>query len=111
MNTLVKRQGNSSIVDAKIEEAFIVLVKEQEMIEASLEKLKEQIKAAMCERGIVALKTDRLHISYVQASERETFDKKRFQAEMPDLYDEYVEFKPVADSIRIKVLNNEKDSN
>ena len=67
------------------------------------DELKAAILNAMEYRGIISLETDDLKISYVAATDRESFDKKRFRADHPELHDEYVTMTPVRSSIRIKV--------
>lgn len=52
--------------------------------------------------GIIKYENDEMVISYIQETEREVFDSKKFRAEHPDLYDEYVQLKPVKSSVRIK---------
>lgn len=79
-------------------------------IEKKIKKLKEQqdaMKAALIEameaKNLIKLETDKLVISYVAPSDRESFDSKKFREDNPDLYDEYVKISPVKSSIRIKV--------
>lgn len=79
-------------------------------IEKRIKKLKEQqdaMKAALIEametKNLIKLETDKLVISYVAPSDRESFDSKKFREDNPDLYDEYVKISPVKSSIRIKV--------
>ena len=56
----------------------------------------------MKNKGIKKIETPDVIISYVDASDRETFDTKQFREDNPDMYDEYVKFTPVKASIRIK---------
>ena len=79
-------------------------------IEKRIKKLKEQqdaMKAALLEametKNLIKLETDKLVISYVAPTDRESFDSKKFKEDNPDLYDEYVKISPVKSSIRIKV--------
>lgn len=65
--------------------------------------LKQALLEEMRSRGIVKLETDDLTIAYIAPTDRESFDSKRFRAENPNLYDEYVTFTRVKDSIRIKL--------
>ena len=79
-------------------------------IEKRIKKLKEQeeaMKAALLEameaKNLIKLETDKMVISYVAPTDRESFDSKKFRSDNPDLYDEYVKISPVKSSIRIKV--------
>ena len=67
------------------------------------DELKKQILSAMEDAGIVKLETDDVTISYIAATDRETFDSKRFKKDNPDIYDDYVKFSHVKPSIRVKV--------
>lgn len=80
--------------------AFERQVKE---IQAEEEKLKQAILSAMRQKGIVKVETDDLTITYIAPTDRESFDSKRFREENPNLYDKYVKFSKVKDSIRIKL--------
>ena len=105
MNDLIKIENGISILDAETSKKIadfewaIKQLKEQE------EELKEAIRAEMEAKGILSIKdeTNGMTISYVAPSNRETFDSKKFKADNPDLYDEYVNFSPVKSSIRIKL--------
>ena len=74
-------------------------IKEQE------ETLKKAIKAEMEAKGILKVQdeTNGMTITYIAPTYRETFDSKKFKADNPDMYDEYVKFSPVKSSIRIKL--------
>lgn len=80
-------------------ERQIKAIKEQE------ETLKEAIKTEMEAKGIIKVEDEinGLSITYVAETSRETFDSKKFRADNPDVYDEYVRMTPVKSSIRIKV--------
>ena len=66
---------------------FEHMVKE---IKEAEEQLKEQIRAEMEKRGIAKLESDDLIINYIAPTDAETFDKKRFRKEHPELHDEYI---------------------
>ena len=102
MNTIISKNDNYSIAleTQKKLVAYELQIKE---LKQRSDELKEQIKQEMIDNGIVKIDTDSLLISYIEPGEREVFNKKKFQEEHSDLYDEYVEFKPIADSIRVKI--------
>lgn len=105
MTDLIKIENGISILDIETSKKIadfewaIKKLKEQE------EELKEAIKAEMEAKGILKLEdeTSGMTISYIASTNRETFDSKKFKADNPDLYDEYVRFSPVKSSIRIKL--------
>ena len=91
--TLSEEASNQIVM---VEKTMIELKKKEEI-------LKKAILNEMEENGIVKFDNEYLSINYVASTDRETFDKKRFQRENPELYDEYIDIKPVKSSVRIKV--------
>lgn len=76
-------------------EAKSVVEKQKAMRQALLEEMEE--------KGIRKVEVPGLTITYVDATDREQFDKKAFRSDNPDLYDQYVTFAPVKSSVRVKV--------
>lgn len=72
---------------------------------AAEEDLKKRILAEMEEKNILSLKTRSMTISYVAATDKETFDSKKLREEMPEVFDEYVKMSPVKASVRIRVYD------
>lgn len=66
-------------------------------------EIKEMLLEAMKNAGIKKIDTPEILITYVEPTDRERFDSKKFRADNPDLYDEYVTMSKVKESIRIKV--------
>lgn len=105
MTDLIKIENGISILDAETSKKIadfewaIKKLKEQE------EELKEAIRAEMEAKGILKIEdeTTGMTITYVAPTTRETFDNKKFKADNPDMYDEYVKLSPVKSSIRIKL--------
>lgn len=100
---LIKFEDNVPILDQEISQRIAYFERLMKDVKAQEQALKEQILQAMEEQNILKIDTPDVLINYISSTDRETFDKKRFQKENPDLYDEYVEMKPVKASIRIKV--------
>lgn len=76
--------------------------KAKEIKEAS-DKLKAQILDEMEEKGIVKIDTPDMVITYIAATDRESFDSKALRADNPDLYDSYIRMSQVKSSVRIKI--------
>lgn len=72
-------------------------------LEDAKKELQERIRTAMAENGIKKFSADKLEITYVEATTKETFDSKQFKADNPDLYANYIKTSNVSDSIRIKL--------
>lgn len=95
-------------------ETFPILFNEAEGlivdIENQLKALTEQKKAltegimkAMVNAGLYSWKGDNVSITRKTASTRKSFDKERFEADYPNVYDNYIKETPVAESLLIKV--------
>ena len=105
MADLIKIENGTSLLDLAVSKKIadfewaIKQLKEQE------EELKEAIRAEMEAKGILKIEdeTNGMTISYIAPTCRETFDSKRFKADNPDMFDEYVKLSPVKSSIRIKL--------
>lgn len=105
MTELIKFENGNSILDVTVSQKIAEFERQIKLINEQEEALKEAIKAEMEAKGILKVEdTDNgMTITYIAPSCRETFDKKKFKAEKPDLYDEYVKLSPVKSSIRIKL--------
>jgi hypothetical protein len=67
------------------------------------EKLKAAILDEMENKGIIKLDSDKLAITYVAPTTRESFDSKALRADLPEVYDAYAKISQVKASVRIKV--------
>ena len=105
MKELIKIENGISILDMGASNKIAEFERQIKLIKEAEEALKEMIKAEMEAKGILKLKdeTNGMTISYIAPTDRETFDSKKFKAENPDMYDEYVKFTPVKSNIRIKL--------
>ena len=74
----------------------------EEKLKAKKDNLTLSLLEEMKAKDIKKIETPDVIISYIDETERETFDSKKFKEENPDMYDEYVKFTPVKASIRIK---------
>lgn len=72
--------------------------------------MKNGIKKAMEDNGIVSIETERINVKYIDASGRERFDSKAFRKDNPKLYDEYVKFTKVSPSIRVTTKDIEDEA-
>lgn len=99
-----KPETSLQTVDEQTLAHFGNVLKQIAELEKSIEPIREQIKAEMEKRKILALKADNVSVTYVAPTKRETFDTKRFKAENVDLYKQYTKTSEVKSSIRIKVV-------
>ena len=98
-----KPETELQTIDKNTVEKFSNALKQIALLEKEIEPIREQIKAEMEKRGILALKLGEVNISYVASTKRKTFDTKRFKAENADMYEQYTKESEVKSSIRIKL--------
>ena len=103
MAELIKIESGTAILDAEAVRKIAEFEDAMKKLKQAEDKLKKEILSEMEEKGIVKIENDTMTISYIGATGRETFNSKKFRADNPDLYDEYVTISPVKSSIRIKV--------
>ena len=105
MNELIKIENGNSILDMAVSNKIAEFERQIKLIKEQEEALKEAIKAEMEAKGILKVEDEAngMTISYIAPSFRETFDSKKFKANNPDMYDEYVKLSPVKSSVRIKI--------
>ena len=105
MTEVIKIENGISILDMEVSQKIVEFERQIKLIKEAEDALKEMIKAEMEARGILKVEdeTNGMTISYVAPTSRETFDSKKFKADNPDMYDEYVRLTPVKSSIRIKI--------
>lgn len=68
---------------------------------------KDELSAILLEqmekRNIIKFESDQVCINYIAETDRETFNSKKFRSDNPDLYDKYVDIKPVKANVRVKI--------
>ena len=105
MNELIKLENDTYLLDtetAKKIAEFEILAKD---IKTKQDELKEAIRLEMLAKNIKSIKDEinGVSITYIPETEREMFDTKKFREDNEELYNDYVKFSKVKDSIRIKV--------
>ena len=105
MKELIKIENGISLLDADVSNKIAEFERQIKLIKEAQEALKEAIKAEMEDKCILKVEdeTNGMTITYITPTYRETFDSKRFKADKPDMYDEYVKLTPVKASVRIKL--------
>lgn len=92
---------------AVLAEEAVAKIVEFERMAKQIKEAEDNLKAAilkeMEEKNILSVDNGEIRISYIPATNRETFDTKAFREDFADLYDEYVKLSPVKAAIRIKV--------
>lgn len=101
MNEIIIQENNT--LSEEIEKQIVSIEKRIKKLKEQEEAMKAALLEAMEAKNLIKLETDKMVISYVAPTDRESFDSKKFKSDNPDLYDEYVKISPVKSSIRIKV--------
>ena len=69
--------------------------------------LKENLSAVLLEQmekhNFIKLETPEIRINYIASHDKEQFNSKKFRADNPNLYDDYVDIVPVKASVKVKV--------
>lgn len=105
MNEIISIENGTAILNPDVCNDIVDFERTIKRLKKQEDALRKTILAEMSAKGIMKLQTDELTITYVSPTTRETFDSKAFRKANPDLYDEFVDIKPVAESIRIKVAD------
>lgn len=100
---LITLKDNLAILDIETAGKIANFEKMAKEIKAKEDELKKAILEEMQDKGLIKLETDELVISFVSGTTRETLNTKNLKQELPDIYDAYVDIKPVKPSIRIKL--------
>lgn len=105
MKELIVLDNNTYMLDSYIANDLILLEKEEKEIKKKKDEIKTAILTAMEEKNIKQINDEikGIKITYVEPTQKEKFDSKKFRAEHSDLYDEYVDFTDVKSSLRITI--------
>lgn len=69
--------------------------------EANAEKLRQMLLEKMREQGIKSFENDRIKLTYIEPTTRETIDSTRLKKEMPEIAEQYKKISNVKGSVRI----------
>lgn len=100
---LISLENNRIFLNENISKEIAEFETQIKELKAKEDELKQALLNEMEEKNILKVETDDITITYVAPTDRESFNSKKFREDYSDLYDEYVEIKPVSSSIRIKV--------
>lgn len=107
-----EKHGEVYLVPEEDEKALIthsavdILIEAKQMAEyykKRYEEIEDALLKAMAESGTKQWQTERLKATYTPAGESERFDSKRFQAEHPELYSQYMTKSTRKESLRITI--------
>ena len=67
------------------------------------DRIREALLQAMTDAGVKKIDNDAFTVTRKEDTQSESFDKKQFRTDNPDMYDKYVSFKPLKGSLLIKL--------
>ena len=72
--------------------------------------LKEALASEMEKRNIKKIDTNKLSITFVEATTKETFDTTSFKEQYRDLYDDFVKISDVKSYVKIKIKDGKLEN-
>ena len=108
MSDLITLTEAGALLDPETAQRIADFERKVKEIKRAEDELKNGILEEMQEKKISKIETDELLITYVAATDRQTFDTKTFRNDYPDLHDEYIKISPVKESVRIRLKEREQ---
>lgn len=102
-NEMIVINGNEISLNQNVSQQLATIESTVKKMKEIEEEIKARILMEMEARGIYKIDTPDVTITYVGASERDTFDSKAFKMDNPKMYHQYVKTSEVKSSVRIKV--------
>lgn len=90
-------------LSAEVTAQIVGIEKQIADLKAKEEEMKNAIKNAMAESGIIKLENDSIMISYIAPTTQERIDTKELKKDLPQIYNTYCKISEKADYIKIKV--------
>ena len=103
MDEMITLSGTEALLSPTATKMIAEVTAKMKELKEKEDALKNAILNEMESKGVIKLDNDIVSIKYIASTDRESFDSKKFRAEQPDMYDEYVRISPVKASVRIKV--------
>ena len=103
MNELVKVENGTAVLAPETAAKLAEFERKAKEIKDAEDELRAKILEEMQENEIKKIETEEIVITFIEASDRETFQTKEFRAAHADLYDAFVKITPVKASVRIKI--------
>jgi len=105
MNDIMLTSDN--ILPLETENKIANIEKAMKALKEKEAELKEALLEEMQKRNIKKIESEKLTITYVDETTKESFDTKSFRNDHRDLYDEYARINPVKAFVRIGVKNGD----
>lgn len=95
--------NNKALISKEVSLQIAHCEKQIKEIKKREEDMKKALLQAMKDNNVKKYEDDNITVTYVDGYDKESFNQNKFREEHSDMYDEYIEMKPVKESIRIKV--------
>ena len=107
MNDLIIKEKDHWLIDPQVVSVIAEYSVAIKAAEEKLKELKDRIQEEMKAKNIIDLEADdgevAVSVKYILPTDVETFDKKQFRKDHPDMYDKYISMKKKAGYITVKV--------
>ena len=103
MKEMIIYQNGQPLIEPKTAVAIAEMERELKSLKEKADAVKKALLQAMEANNVRKLSTPELSVTYIAPTTRESFNSKLFKESCPDLYDDFVEIKDVASSIRVKL--------
>ena len=94
---------NDNLIPKSTENEIVNVIKQLAEVKEKEKALKEALVREMEKRNIKKIETEKITITYIDATTKETFDTKAFREAYRDLYDEYAKLSDVKAYVKIGV--------
>lgn len=100
--------SNDNLLPIETENKIAELLKTIDELTAKEDELKAELYDEMEKRGLLKINSEKITITFVAPTTRETFDKKGFKSKYPDLYDEFAGISNVKGYIKVELNGNKR---
>ena len=102
-NQLLVFEDKASLIIKSIENICV----QKKILEEQEKEMREKLEMAMCDYDVKSFENDKLKITYVEATTKESFDSTKFKKEHPEMVKDYMKTTNVKASIRITLKDGE----
>ena len=103
MNDLVKVENGKIVVAQEFTQKYVEFQKKALEMKLIEKEVREELKKAMEENGILGFEDDFIKVIYKKASSKTIIDSTRLKEERPDIAKEYSKTSNVSSSVSIEV--------
>lgn len=106
---VVKVEDNDLAELYEVEKIIAYFENEKKKAEENAKLIRDKIVASMKEQGVTKFENDKIIISYIAPSTKETLDSAALKRDRPDIYSQYKKVSNVKESVRIKLKENSNE--